>query len=114
MIRMTHALVAAAVLLAGCSTTAEFRLPTGAQVRLDNREQTYSAGTVKTRPYFWNSAGGIPYRVEKDQKVVQEGRLPARFRPVSIFWPPYALIYWPMGFAGKCYDLNSGKPDRCH
>lgn len=106
-------LMAAAVLLAGCSTTAEFRLPKDTQLRFDNRAQTYPAGLVETRPYFWNSAGGVPYRLEKDQKVVQQGRLPARFRPVSIFWPPYALIYWPMGFASKCYDLTSGAADLC-
>lgn len=111
--KLQQALLAATVLLTACSTTAEFRLPPDSQVRFDSREQTFPAGEVKTRPYFWNSAGGIPYRVEKDQKLVQEGRLPARFRPVSIFWPPYALIYWPMGFASKCYDLTSGKPDLC-
>ncbi|HSQ41293.1 MAG TPA: hypothetical protein VLM37_03325 [Fibrobacteraceae bacterium] len=61
-----------------------------------------------TRPYFWTAAGGIPYRLEKNGEVIQEGKVPAHFRVVSIFWPPYALIYWPMGFGGdRNYDLTT-------
>lgn len=108
------ALLAAAIaLLTGCSTTAQFRLPPDSQIRFGSRETSHPAGQVKTLPYFWDSAGGIPYKLEQNDKVVQEGRLAARFRVVSIFWPPYALIYWPMGFAYRCYDLTSGKPDLC-
>ena len=58
-------------------------------------------------------AGGIPYKLEKDGKVVGEGKLQAKFRPVSIFWPPAALIYWPMGFGWGCYDLTKVQPVAC-
>jgi hypothetical protein len=32
--------------------------------------------------------------------------LRTKFRTVSIFWPPFAAIYWPMGFnPNVTYDL---------
>jgi hypothetical protein len=68
-------------------------------------------GKVTTTPFFWTAAGmppggGIPYSLEKDGKTIKDGRLRANFRVVSIFWPPFALIYWPMGFNPEItYDL---------
>lgn len=89
----------AVLAVAGCTTTANIRIPENAKLYLEDRPVDVAAdGTVQTRPYFWTSAPGIHYRVEKDGAVVQRGRLPSQFRPVSIFWPPYGLIYWPFGF----------------
>jgi hypothetical protein len=105
--------LACALALAACTTTAQFQLPPQTSVRFDNRPQLYPAGAVETRPYFWNSTSGIRYQLEQDGKVVGEGRVQAKFRPASIFWPPYALIYWPMGFAQSCYDLTGDKPAPC-
>jgi hypothetical protein len=68
-------------------------------------------GKVTTAPYFWTAAGmppggGVPYRLEKNGETLKEGKLRAKFRPVSIFWPPFALIYWPMGLNPNItYDL---------
>ena len=105
--------VAGLLALAACTTTAQFRLPDQTKVRFGDREPTYTTGEVTTKPYFWTVAGGIPYKLEKDGKVVGEGKLQAKFRPVSIFWPPAALIYWPMGFGWGCYDLTKVQPVAC-
>lgn len=71
-----------------------------------------ASGTWTTRPFFWTASAGVPYRVEKDGKVVDEGKLSARFRAASIFWPPFALIYWPMGFRFDRYDLKNPDPKK--
>jgi hypothetical protein len=108
--------VGLAVALSGCVTTTTFRLPPDTQVRLDSREVSFPAGPVRTSPYFWNSSGGIRFTVEKEGKLVEEGKLAAQFRPASIFWPPplfTGLIYWPVGFAQRCYDLNQAPPYPC-
>ncbi len=55
-------------------------------------------GVVSTRPFSWSAAGGIPDRLEKDGEVVKKGRPRAKFRVVSIFWPPLAAICWPTAF----------------
>ncbi len=44
---------------------------------------------------------------------MQQGKLRARFRVASIFWPPFAIIYWPMGFGQRCYDLTAAQPQQC-
>ena len=63
-------------------------------------------GVATSRPFYWTAIAGIRYRLEKDNKVIQKGKLRARFRPASIFWPPYGIIYWPVGFAYEKYDLT--------
>lgn len=106
--------VTASVLVTGCATSARFKIPDNSQLYLDNKPAPVkidSTGLVKTRPFFWNSAGGIPYRLAKDSTTLKEGKLRAQFRVVSIFWPPYAIIYWPMGFRkGMTYDLTQDEP----
>jgi hypothetical protein len=96
----------------GCSTTGRFVIPPGTQLEVYERPVTPDAsGQVTTKPFFWTAAGvppgaGIKYRLLKDGKVVKEGRLRAKFRVVSIFWPPLAIIYWPMGLNPSItYDL---------
>jgi hypothetical protein len=110
--RLVAQLLAAAAVaaVAGCTTTAHFKVPENTTLYLEERPAGIGAdGTVTTRPYFWTSAPGIHYRLEKDGATVQRGRIPSRFRPVSIFWPPYALIYWPFGFLDNTtYDLVKG------
>ncbi len=96
----------------GCTTTGRFVVPKGTQLEVYERPVTLdSNGQVITKPFFWTAAGmppggGIKYRLLKDGKVVKEGRLRAKFRVVSIFWPPLAIIYWPMGMNPNItYDL---------
>ncbi len=103
-----------ALFLGGCSTATYVKLPKNATVQIYERDAQHSEGLVKTRPFFWTTTGaGIPYRVEQNGKTLSQGRLHSRFRVASIFWPPYAIIYWPMGFGQKCYDLSSQKPQIC-
>jgi hypothetical protein len=98
-----------ATLATGCSTTGHFTMPEGSKLYVDNRPEPVpidSAGVAKMRPFFWTSASGIRYRLEKDGVIVKQGKLRSEFRPVSIFWPPYAMIYWPMGLKPRIqYDL---------
>jgi hypothetical protein len=105
------------MVMTGCTTTGHFKVPEGADLYIYKRPQPVEVkpnGEVTTKPFFWAAAGippdsGIPYRVEKDGNVLKEGRLRAKFRVVSIFWPPAALIYWPMGFNPNItYDLVNG------
>ncbi len=103
-----------ALFAAGCSTTGHFKVPKNAKLYIYKRPepvQIQEDGSVTTRPYFWTAAGmppggGIPYRLEEPGKPAKEGRLRAKFRVVSIFWPPAAVIYWPMGMNPNItYDL---------
>ena len=90
--------VALALVLGACTTTGHFKIPQDTQLEVYRRPVTVASdGTVTTSPFFWTAAGGIEYRVLKDGKVLKQGRLRPKFRVVSIFWPPLALIYWPMG-----------------
>lgn len=91
----------------GCSTTGHFVTPAKSQLYVMGRPVAVKPdGTVTTKPFSWGGAGGIPYRLEQDGKVIQQGKLRAKFRPASIFWPPVALAYWPMGFNPNIqYDL---------
>lgn len=91
----------------GCAVRTHVVLPENTQISIHGRAVT-SGGTVVTRPFFWSEAGGIDYSLLKEGNVIKSGKLRARFRPVSIFWPPFGLIYWPMGFSERCYDLTKG------
>ena len=112
------ALALAIGLSTGCTTQGRFVIPPGTQLEVYRRPVTPDAnGLVVTAPFFWTAAGvppggGVEYRLLKDGKVVQQGRLRSNFRVVSIFWPPFALIYWPMGLNPHItYDLVKGKQE---
>ena len=101
-------LFAGAVVGTGCSTTANFKIPEGHQLMVTDRVVTPDAnGDWKTSPFFWSSVAGADFRLkDKNGKVVRTGKLKTNFRVVSIFWPPAALIYWPVGFRAGQYDLT--------
>lgn len=116
MIRVTTRLILLILTLTtlGCSTTGTFVIPEGTDLYINERPQPVEVeadGKVTTRPYFWTSigippGGGIPYRLEKNGETLQQGKLRSVFRPASIFWPPYAIIYWPVGLNPKItYNL---------
>lgn len=99
-------------LAVGCTTTGRFVIPEGTELEVYKRPGTVdSDGTVTMKPFFWTAMGipphgGIEYRLLKSGKTIKEGRLRTQFRVVSIFWPPFAAIYWPMGFNESItYDL---------
>lgn len=102
------------VIITGCTTTGNFKMEEGSKLYIYERPEAVAVsptGQVTTKPYFWTAAGippggGVPYRLEKDGQTTKEGKLRAKFRVVSIFWPPFALIYWPMGLNSEItYDL---------
>ena len=102
----------ATLLISGCSTSGHFVIMDGTQLEVYRRPVNVQPdGRVVTRPFFWTATGipphgGCPYRLLKDNKVIKEGNLRVKFRPVSIFWPPFAVIYWPMGLNPNImYDL---------
>lgn len=110
----TCALLLFVLATAGCSTSTWLKLPEQSTITINERSKEFSQGLVKTRPFFWDRASGVPYRLSDAQgEVLAEGTLRTRFRVGSIFWPPYAVIYWPMGFAQSCYDLSNETPDKC-
>lgn len=92
--------------MVGCSTTTSFKLPKDTQVRIDDRDETFKSGKAEMRPFFWNAFDGVKYNIIKANKTTRSGKLPSEFRVVSIFWPPYAFLYWPMGLKYSCYDLT--------
>ena len=112
--RTTLLAIPAALLLAGCSSGTWVKLPPGHHLSLYERPAKHDSGRVATRPFGWAAASGIPYKLTDGRnQVVQEGRLRARFRVVSIFVPPVAIAYWPMGYGQRCYDLTGDAPQTC-
>lgn len=106
--------------LSGCSTSASFKLPPetnllikGERVAFEPVPDAEGRPVLKTVPYFWDAFGDINYSLVQNDKVVREGKLPSQFRIVSIFWPPYAYIYWPFGFRLNCYDLTKDFVEEC-
>lgn len=108
------------IMITGCTTTGHFKVPEGSDLYIYQRPepvQIKENGEVTTKPFFWTAAGvppeaGIPYRLEQNGNVLKEGRLRTKFRVVSLFWPPFAAIYWPMGFNPDItYDLINDKQE---
>jgi len=100
------------LMVSGCSTAGHFVIPEGTQLEVNKHVVNVpSSGRVVMRPFFWNSSGiapngGVSYLLTKDDEVIKEGNLRVVFRGVSLFWPPYAFIYWPMGLNPNItYDL---------
>ncbi len=96
-------------LITACSTTARFKVPEGTDLYVfNNKVEKSEYSQYKRRPFGWGQAAGIPYRLEKNGKIQESGTLKSSFRVVSIFWPPVALAYWPMGMKGDhgLYDFT--------
>lgn len=98
----------ALVATVGCSTTGRFNLPPDTTLQVTDRQvQLDGNNEWKTSPFFWSETGGADYQLKnKDGKVIRRGKLKTHFRVWSIFWPPFALIYWPMGLHDHGFDLT--------
>jgi hypothetical protein len=98
--------VFALALLFGCTTHGNFVLPPGTELEIYSRPVTPDAsGRVVMRPFGFNAGGsppygGVRYRLLKKGVAVQEGRLRVVFRGVSLFWPPFSVLY------GYAFGLN--------
>jgi len=100
--------------VSGCSTGAWFKLPDETRLVVNERPASFDQGLVRSRPFSWGAAGGIPYRLVDGQSMtVKSGKLRSRFRVASIFWPPVGIAYWPMGYGQRCYDLTGVEPSTC-
>lgn len=101
-------------LIQGCSTGTYVKLPEGSVLKIVRGDELpYEEGLVARTPLSWSSAGGVPYKIEKDGEVIKEGKMRSKFRVASIFWPPAAIIYWPIGFRMNCNDLTVEYPHTC-
>ncbi len=100
--------------MVGCATATNFKLPRDTEIQIADREQAFKSGEVKISPFGWKASSGIDYSLVRKGKVVKTGKLPAKFRIVSIFWiPVYSIIAQPMGFGYDCYDLTKGDVKHC-
>jgi len=108
-------------LLSACSTQGKFVVPEGSKLYLADRPDAVEIaadGVVTTKAFGWESMGvppeaGIKYRLEKDGKTVQEGRLRPVFRVQALFLPPiFGIIVVPTGLNPNItYDLVKGKQE---
>jgi len=103
----------AVLVVTGCQTSTRLLLPPKTDIllkgeRFQGNQDGYAE--VTTTPYFWT---GISYELVQGDKVVQQGKMPSRFRFVSLLWPPYAILYWPKGFSYNCYDLTKETAAQC-
>lgn len=104
----------------GCSTSAGFKIPPGTEMVINGERSAFKKEVddngypvIEKKPFFWSSVAGIEYSLVQGDKIIKEGKLQAEFRVVSIFWPPYAFIYWPVGFKLSCYDLTKDFIEEC-
>ena len=95
----------------GCMTRGHFKLPQDSKLEIYGRKVAPDDdGVITTRPFFWTAAGGVKYKLTEKSGKVKEGKLRVKFRVVSVFWPPFAAIYWPMGLNPNIvYDLINDK-----
>lgn len=94
----------------GCSTMGQFKIPAGTTLKVTDRDVSINKGDEgwSTSPFFWSETSGAPYRLyDSSGKLIRSGKLKTHFRVVSIFWPPFALIYWPMGLHDGEFDLTT-------
>jgi hypothetical protein len=100
------------LVITGCHTSASFILPPNTELIINDEKVAFESKDDEGRPkyertpFFWTSIIGIEYMLVQNDKVIKKDRLPSSFRIASIFWPPYAFIYWPVGFNFDCYDLS--------
>ncbi len=109
------------VLLSACSTQGRFVIPEGSKLYLGNRPEPVkveSGGIVSVHAFGWDAMGvpptkGIPYRLEKDGKTLQEGRLRSVLRVPSLFLPPiFGILTVPTGLNPNItYNLVTGKQE---
>ena len=104
------------ILCSACSTKTHFKVPPDCEVRINHNNEAHKTGSVEIRPFFWTSKSGVKYELLEsgESKILKEGELRTKFRVVSVFWPPYAAIYWPFGFACDCYDFYNDENECCY
>ncbi len=109
MIRSANPFVISAALLGavGChaSTQAKFVIPPHTQLIVNGDPVTVgNDGSTTMSAFGW---GGASYKIVRDGKAVSSGKLETKFRPISLIWPPFGVLYVPQGLDdGRTYDLT--------
>lgn len=98
--------MAAGVIGCSASTQGRFVLPRNAQLEVNNERVDVQEDGSATMPAFgW---GGARYKVVRDGKTVSSGKLDTKFRPISLIWPPFGVLYVPKGLdEDRTYDLTT-------
>jgi hypothetical protein len=110
MTRSVTSFVLSAVLFGalGChaSTQAKFVVPPNSQLVVNGEPVTLNEdGSATMSAFGW---GGASYKVTRDGRTVSSGKLDTKFRPISLIWPPFGVIYVPKGLDDShTYDLTS-------
>lgn len=97
--------------IVSCSTKGTFKIPAGSQLFVEGvavpqtMSTTPQAGPIsiteyKRAPFNWQSSKGIPYRIEKDGKIIDMGKIDSQFMFFSVIWQPF-------GFKKDGYDFTS-------
>jgi hypothetical protein len=99
-----------ALLAVGCSasTQGRFLIPPNTQLQVNDKPVTLAEdGSAKMSAFGW---GGARYKLVREGKVIDQGKLETKFRAISIIWPPFGLIYVPKGLKGdQVYDLTKSE-----
>jgi hypothetical protein len=113
--------IASLLLISACSTQGRFVVPEGSTLYLGGRPQPVKVqgdGRASVHAFGWDAMGvppakGIPYRLEKDGKTLQEGRLRTVLRVQSLFLPPiFGILTVPTGLNPNItYNLVTGKQE---
>ncbi|HEU0037308.1 MAG TPA: hypothetical protein VFQ53_42145 [Kofleriaceae bacterium] len=100
--------VVALVGAAGChaSTQGKFVIPPGTQLEVNHKQvPVEDDGSATMSAFGW---GGAHYRLLRDGKPIASGKLDTKFRPISLIWPPFGVLYVPKGLDdGQTYDLSA-------
>ena len=110
MIRFVTPFVLSAALAcgAGChaSTQAKFVLPPNSELAVNGSPVTVDQdGSATMSAFGW---GGAHYKITRNGKVVGTGTLDTKFRPISLIWPPFGVLYVPKGLDDShTYDLTA-------
>ena len=80
--KMVVMLLCVVMLLSACATGTRFVLPEGTKVYIPTKDSAFSQGRARTRPFFWNSAGGIDYQLLKEGESDQTRRAHFEFQVV--------------------------------
>lgn len=106
---LVHSFVVSCALVAaaGChaSTHGKFTIPHGSELKVNGEAvKLADDGSATLSAFGW---GGASYVVSRDGKTLSEGKLDTEFRPISILWPPFGVLYVPKGLdENKTYDLT--------
>jgi hypothetical protein len=95
------------VSMQGCSTSTRFRIPEGTALYVNNKFVEAKENELWSTRAFGLFSSGVNYELYRGNVLIETGKLPLKFRPRSIFWPPLlGILFWGKGFRERFYDLT--------